>query len=43
MALRNKFLSPPCAADLVDVDTYFFSETYFDPIPVKEIITGITL
>ena len=24
MALRNKFLSPPCAPDLVDVDTYFF-------------------
>ena len=24
MALRNKFLSPTCAPDLVDVDTYFF-------------------
>ena len=29
MALRNKFLSPTCAPDLVDIDTYFFFEKIF--------------
>ena len=29
MALRNKFLSPTCAPDLVDIDTYFFSKKIF--------------
>ena len=29
MALRNKFLSPTCAPDLKDIDTYFFFEKIF--------------
>ena len=29
MALRNKFLLPTCAPDLVDIDTYFFSKKIF--------------
>ena len=30
MAPRNKFLSPTCAPDLGNIDTYFFFEKYFD-------------
>ena len=30
MALRNKFLSPKCAPDLNDIDTYFFFEKKID-------------
>ena len=29
MALGNKFLSPTCAPDLEDIDTYFFFEKIF--------------
>ena len=32
MALGNKFLSPTCAPDLGDIDTYFFLKKYFDLI-----------
>ena len=30
MALGNKFLSPTCAPDLGDIDTYFFLKKCFD-------------